>query len=307
MTVSRFNDELLKQCMHRFKALKAELSDAQTPGALPGVGFTHRLQRIQSLEKTIESLIAKRNISVQGLMTNHDSNMDLPVLSDCSHLEQRSILISLKETNTAMRQINKDAQNLYGKMRMSHMGTLGWIRAVFFLSWLRKAMSKLVKQLDAVRSMRRSLDHYVKHLSPSRNYGSTQIDIIDTFKEFEHSTSRIAQLKLRIQTENSRNKDQEEWLQLYESKRQMNCYPSSPPLPAEVNKLTYELSGQVMRAAESARDRLTIASRLVKALSEPLDDISTASRAQFESSLTRPEVIKVAKKKNRYKKKVGQL
>ena len=187
MSESNMNDQLLKQCLHRFRSLEVELNEAARSGLITELHFNQRSNGLSKLKSRLEAIIEFRNQS-RALPSMDSASIELPILVDSSRLEQSIVHRALLEKAQMLHQISMDSQKLLSVVCDARMDQVPWIKAIFRLSWMRTRMAWTVRQLDLVRFLRRSLEEAVRKMSLRKSQANGHGDLVDALKEFEVMT-----------------------------------------------------------------------------------------------------------------------
>lgn len=261
----RMNEQLLKQCEHRFRSLGAELIDARRSGLISEVDYIPRNQRLQKIEARFQQLKLRQEATSCMLPTGHAA-IELPLLSECSRAEQQIIQSTLAESAKMLETIANDTTKLMQYVKSAHSNDSSWIRTVLRLSWIRARIHWAASQSELVRSMRQVLEVFIKKFSPRKDGAQGQGDLVEAFREFEGTSSRIAHLRSRLQSEIAMNIDQENWLKSYDARRKSKSTPEHPPVPAAFTQAKQEVEERLSSGSAKANERLVIATRLAKSL-----------------------------------------
>lgn len=294
--------QMLVQTRHRFRSLEIELFDASTSGILLESDYRSKMQRLTQLQQKLASIEALADYQRTPLR-GESGTIEFPVLSDCSLMEQRIILASLVETRSMLRVISEESSKVFKQVSDVQKGRGGWIRLVMYLSWQRARIRWVVKQLEIVRAMRQHLEGFIKQFTAANSEHGARGDLVDAFREFESTTSRIAGLKSKLYLDISTNRDQEIWIKKYEEKRRKEAVGHVPPTPAELMLAKAEIESDLVQSSSLALDRLVIASRLQRTLSGEVE--ATAERSivpSLEPNLANPFRATLSKKKRISKK-----
>lgn len=267
MSEVNVNEQLVKQCLHRYRSLEVEIIDAARSGLVTEARFNECVKRLERVRRNLEAVHSKRETS-SHVSPLKFSTIELPVLSDCSRSEQRIIRATLSDNARMLDQIAVDTTKLLSYTRDAHADKFTWITTALRLSWMRSRMLWTTRQLDLVRSMRRVIEDFIAKFSPNKFGTNGQGDLVEAFREFEGATSRIAKLRTRLQIETALNRDQEQWLYSYETRRKEAIEPTPPPVPAELIRARNEVESQISSGAVTARERLVIASDLASSLTQ---------------------------------------
>lgn len=270
------NEQLLQQCKHRYRSLEVELNDAARNGAIQSVDYARRLSALQRLGQQITSLEVVS--ATTKITASHPEIIDLPLLGECSRAEQKVILSALSESKKLIDQLTLDTEKLmtYASAATSESGN--WIKIAFRLSWLRTRMSWTERQLISTRSLRDVLESFIRKVAPNKPGLHPKVDLVEAFREFETTTSRVANLRTRLRSELAKNFDQEKWLDRYEDSRRQSSTPIPPPAPAEIEAVKQGISGDVLKRAKDARERLVIAGKLADSLTTERNSTAIAQQ-----------------------------
>ncbi len=291
------NKNLLSQSLHRFRSLEAELFENKACGKISEAEYRSKFKRLE--------LIRSQLTMLQGVIQNPAGTQDmdrrtieLPVLSDCSRMEQKIVHKSLVETSRTLKIMAEDSVKLLKWVHSSHSGKSNWFKLIVQLSWQRARIVWVTKQLDSVRQFRRVLEDFISRFTSPVDDKNSKADFVDTFREFESTTSRIADLRARLHRENSINQDQVNWLKQYEIKRKKENVEQSPPVPAEIFLAKNEFEKNLTSSSDLAKERLVIARKLVRSLDEKSDESTEEENKKLEEM-----VAKKFSKKQRIAKK----
>lgn len=266
MTRANINQELIRQCMHRFRALEVELNDAASNGTIQAVEYAKRRAVLQQLGQKISEL--EMSAAASKISFNQASAIDLPLLEECSREEQTIILTALHNSKKLTEQLNRDADKLKECIRESTSQEASWVKVILRLSWLRARMSWLDTQISTTRSVRGVLEDFIRKVAPQKENAAPQADLVDAFREFETSTSRIANLRTKLRSEIAKNYDQEAWLRRYEETRRNTSKPVAPPVPAELELAKNGIAARFLNGSKNANERLVIARKLADSLTK---------------------------------------
>ncbi|MCX6125566.1 MAG: hypothetical protein NTV34_12600 [Proteobacteria bacterium] len=298
MLESNINEQLLKQCMHRFRSLEVELNEAARSGLITELHFNQRSNGLLRLRSRLESIIEIRNQS-RDLPRMDSAVIDLPILSDSSSIEQSIVLRALQENAQMLQNLSIDSQKLLAVVCDAHMDQVPWIKAIFHLSWMRTRLAWTVRQLDLVRCLRRGLEEAIRKMSLRKSQENGHGDLLDAFKEFEAMTSKLANLRAKVSTESAINLDQENWLRRYADRRRRNTESTPPPMPADLINVKDTVAMYISSGSNKARERLAIATKLADSLTKDLNARSLGSSSRPNSNQ------KNEKQNGKHEKNVG--
>lgn len=288
------NEQLLQQCMHRYRSLEVELNDAARNGSIQAADYASRLHMLQQLGQRIASLevsAASTKITVERSRV-----MDLPLLEECSREEQRIIVEALGNSKKLAEKLLQDIETLKDGVRSATSQDSNWIKMVFRLSWLRARMSWADTQLTTTRSVRGMLETFIRRVAPQKQGQAAQADLVEAFREFETTTSRIGYLRSKLRSEIAKNHDQEDWLKRYEAARKRSSTPVAPPVPAELEMAKNDVAARFLEGSKNATDRLVIARKLAESLTK-----ETREKASQKTLEKKPEWMPGPAKKARTK------
>lgn len=290
--MSGLNQELLRQCIHRFRTLEVALADAGENGASETAEFKQRVARLQKASRALERLNEMQSRAMRP--QDYNSAVDLPVLEDCSRSEQKIIQAALGASSDLIASLNQDSERLLKYVRLAQTGHGSWFFNVFRLSWMRARILWTERQLESVRSMRQILESFIKKIVPGRVEQGKQGDLVESFREFEATTARIGNLRTRLRSEMALNHEQQVWLRKYDERRRREASPFAPPLPAEVGLVAQTVERRILGGAHQANESLVIATRLAKTLTptsefETVAPKETAAKSKRKSAKTTGE------------------
>jgi hypothetical protein len=242
--------------------LEVELSEAAKSAQIDKKGFDERSAALLKTKETLEKIIH----TAQQAPRVNTSVIELPVLSDCSRLEQNIIRETLVDANTYLEKIAEDAEKLLRVSKRAQERQLGWIRMIFHFSWLRARLSWLDRNLEVSRRSRKVLEDFIRTVSGTSEKDRHHESVLSVFSEFEEATSRVAKLRSRLQVEEAVNRDQKAWLDRYEYRRKCNIKSEQPPPPGDLIQSGKEFSSYLNDGSDLVGQRLTIARKLVSSL-----------------------------------------
>ena len=284
------NPKLLNELKHRLQSLEADLLEAARSREISEADYTSRLERL----RYAMAYAGKIKILMQssGNRTPKVSQVDLPVMGDCSRLEQKIITRFVAETKKDIADLAvKAGQASEWAMDAAHMST-GWFKAIRRLSWLRREMSRTDSNLETIRLARAAVEDFIAQSAISKtsaNPSMTQKDLVAVFREFEMATDRVTALKARVKSESARNNDMRTWLNQNSINRRSRNPEKVPPEPNDVFDVTSSVFERLTGGAKIANERLVVARQLAKALkkNEP-----TPKLAEFDKPEEEHQILK---------------
>lgn len=280
MSRSILNVDLIQQCKHRFRSLEVELNDAARNGAIPAVEYAKRINVLQQIGQKISVLEVA--VSAAKMNSVGVSCIDLPLIEECSREEQAIIRDALSNSQKLVEQLTNDAEKLKECLLAATSEDGNWIKVAFRLSWIRTRMSWAEHQLNTTRSLRGMLESFISKVSPQKKGPASQADLVEAFREFETTTSRIANLRTKLQSDIAKNHDQEQWLRRYESNRKLASVPVAPPVPAEIEIAKNDISARFLEGSINASERLVIARKLADSLTNDRQTKAIAKQKTIE-------------------------
>ena len=260
--------------LQRILSLEVELFDAARSGQMSTADFNKRQARLEQLKAQFEK--------IEQLLMNHESRVDmttegdfeLPVMNDCSRLEQNIVSGYVEETHAVITDLAKKSALLLEWSKEAASGETYWIKTALRLSKIRAKMTWMQHRLDAVRKMRKTLETFILKVSPqapgaSPSNGKTSL--VDAFRDFETTMARIGRLRLKLRSERTKNVDMEQWLKRYEERRRAVSPTMKPPAVEEVVEASDEVMQYIVGGSLKANERLVIATRLAKTLDGAAD------------------------------------
>ncbi|MCX6116424.1 MAG: hypothetical protein NT027_02695 [Proteobacteria bacterium] len=255
-----FDFGLQQQCEFRRKILDVELSDAFASGLISIEEFQRQSKRLQQISTGLESIsISKSRRSFHsGIRV-----LEIPVLNGLSNSEQEIVSANLLETGRTLQQVFKVSKKLQTLLHKIHRGELGWIGAIFSLSWQRRSMKKIVRSLDLLRKNRNLLEQFIQSTTRQGSSESANIDLIQTFKDFEVSTHRISKMRETLIRDRARILEQTRWLQKYRNQRSQSIRFEAPPISSGSLELCKRLDSKLNLSVENVNERLVVARKLL--------------------------------------------
>lgn len=287
MARANLNEQLLQQCMHRYRSLEVELNDAARNGAILAADYAKRVSALQQLGQQIASLEVA--VATTKITASYAGVIDLPLLEECSRGEQKIIHSALSESKKLMAQLLSDTEKLMECLSSATSESGNWIKVAFRLSWMRTRMSWAERQLSSTRALRNVLESFIRRVAPRKPESMPQADLVEAFREFETTAARVATLGTRLRSELARNHDQENWLNRYKENRRRLSAPVPPPVPAEIELVKHDISGDILKGATNAKERLVIARKLADSLTTERQETAIKSQNTKISPLLKPK------------------
>lgn len=283
----------LNDLMHRLRSLEVDLHEAARSRELSQASYSTRLERLRyaiQYAAKIKAMIAAPEQRIHKV-----SQVDLPVLTDCSRMEQKVIAKFVAGTRDHVADIARKTDQAADWSRDAANLETGWFKGVRRLSWLRMQISRTEQNIEMIRRARAAVEDFVSRselAKPGEN-SVNQRDLVSAFREFEMATDRVTALRARVRSETTRNNDMRNWLVQNSAIRRQQNPEKAPPEPKDVSAMTASVFNRLTGGAKVANDRLVVARQLFKALkrSEPASDVeSTKSGTESVAGSSADEI-----------------
>jgi hypothetical protein len=268
--MSGLKSTLIHELRHRLQTLEADLREASQAGRITEHDFQTRMQRMVRADQHAEKLLSVT--SAQTLQTEIPSQVDLPVMSDASRLEQKIVSRFVKETKAYTKELAAKVGRATDWTIDAAHGVSGWFSAMWRLSWIKSQLRRVDQDIEAVRRARSVIEDFVAKSDISGrdpNPRKSQKDLLAAFQEFEAATGRVTSMRARLRGEVARNHDMRQWLEGYAKLRRQKAEGELPPEPEVLSEAFKSVSERLTGSAKVAHERLVIARQLITALEDP--------------------------------------
>jgi hypothetical protein len=257
----------VQELMHRLQSLDVDLQEAARARQITEADYTSRLKRLR--RATGEARKLKEAASAQTLPTTLPSHFDLPVMSGYSRIEQRIVAKFVTDTKNYTDELAEKIKRVSSWSLETVHDTVGWIKVIWRLSWIRREMRRLEQDIDKVRKARGVVEDFISRseiggLEP--NPRTNQRDLLAAFTEFEAATGKVTALRAKLRSEMNRNDEMRRWLASYAEARRRTNPEKVPPEPDDVSAIGGFFADHLVGGAKLAKDRLVVARRLAYSL-----------------------------------------
>lgn len=314
--MSALDASKVQELMHRLQSLDVDLQEAARARQITDADYTVRLKRLRRAINEARKL--KEAASAQTMPTPLPSHFDLPVMSGYSRVEQKIVAKFVTDTKNYTDDLATKLKKVSEWSLEAVHDTLGWLKVIWRLSWMRREMRRLEQDIERVRKARGVVEDFISRseiggLEP--NPKTNQRDLLAAFTEFEVATGKVTAMRAKLRTEMNRNEEMKNWLAKYANTRRQTNPEKVPPEPDEVSALGSILADHFVGGAKLANDRLVVARRLAYSLnhnpsdkSEPKDAATKAASAMIDNQQNHPQKAHhYGRKKNRYPRRGAGL
>ena len=266
------NSILIHELRHRLQTLEVDLREAAQAQVITEHDFHVRIKRVERSVIQAQKLLSVT--SAQTLPTEIPSQVDLPVMSDASRLEQKIVSRFVKDTKAYTRELAAKVRRTTDLANDASEGTSGWFKAMFRLSWLKSQIRRADQDLESVRRARVVIEDFISKSEISGNDPNprkNQRDLLAAFQEFEAATGRVTSMRARLRGEIAKNNELRQWLEQYAIIRRQNAEGQLPPEPEKFNEAFKAAAERLTSAAKLAKERLVIARQLAAALGDSVE------------------------------------
>jgi hypothetical protein len=308
----------IHELRHRLQTLATDLREASQCGVITEHDFQARMRRIGRSDEYARKLLSV--LSAQTLSSDLPTQVDLPVMSDASRVEQKIVSRFVKDTKVYTKDLAAKVRLAVDWSYESADGSTGWFVAMLRLSRIKTYLRKVDQDLESVRRARTVIEDFISKSEISGNEpnpSKKQRDLLAAFQEFEAATGRVTSLRARLSGEIARNQEMKHWLEQYAHIRRQKSDAQLPPETDQFHEIFQSASAALTGGAKLAKDRLVIARQLVGALegvsaptttvvkeSERLGDLSMELKTDVVISAS-PPVFSSKKSKRRRSDKSG--
>jgi hypothetical protein len=161
------NSILIHELRHRLQTLEVDLREAAQAQVITEHDFHVRIKRVERSVLQAQKLLSVT--SAQTLPTEIPSQVDLPVMSDASRLEQKIVSRFVKDTKAYTRELAAKVRRTTDLANDASEGTSGWFKAMFRLSWLKSQIRRADQDLESVRRARVVIEDFISKSEISGN------------------------------------------------------------------------------------------------------------------------------------------
>jgi chromosome segregation ATPase len=314
--MSALDASKVQELMHRLQSLDVDLQEAARARQITDADYTVRLKRLRRAINEARKL--KEAASAQTMPTPLPSHFDLPVMSGYSRVEQKIVAKFVTDTKNYTDDLATKLKKVSDWSLEAVHDTLGWLKVIWRLSWIRREMRRLEQDIERVRKARGVVEDFISRseiggLEP--NPKTNQRDLLAAFTEFEVATGKVTAMRAKLRTEMNRNEEMKNWLAKYANTRRQTNPEKVPPEPDEVSALGGILADHFVGGAKLANDRLVVARRLAYSLNhtDATDAVSTGPANTVSPSAADHQQNRAQKahhygrKKNRYPRRGAGL
>jgi hypothetical protein len=267
--MSGLNAVMIHELRHRLQTLETDLREVAQSGLLTEHDFEMRLARLARSELQAKKLL--QVASAKTLVAEIPSQVDLPVMSDASKVEQKIISRFVRDTKAYTKELAAKVGRIKTWSLEAAHGVPGWLSSMFRLSWIKSQIRRADLDLDAVRRARTVIEDFISKSEisgQSPHPRKNQRDLLVAFQEFESATGRVTSLRARLQGELAKNNEMRQWLQHYADQRREKTDGQLPPEPERLNEAFGPVAEYLTQGAKLAKDRLVTARQLIGALED---------------------------------------
>jgi chromosome segregation ATPase len=314
--MSALDASKVQELMHRLQSLDVDLQEAARARQITDADYTVRLKRLRRAINEARKL--KEAASAQTMPTPLPSHFDLPVMSGYSRVEQKIVAKFVTDTKNYTDDLATKLKKVSEWSLEAVHDTLGWLKVIWRLSWMRREMRRLEQDIERVRKARGVVEDFISRseiggLEP--NPKTNQRDLLAAFTEFEVATGKVTAMRAKLRTEMNRNEEMKNWLAKYANTRRLTNPEKVPPEPDEVSALGSILADHFVGGAKLANDRLVVARRLAYSLNhtDATDAVSTgpantvSAPAADHQQNRQQKAHHYGRKKNRYPRRGAGL
>ena len=284
--MSGLNPNHIEELLHTLQTLDVELYELARCRQVTEAEYSIRNDRLRYAFHTLGGL--SNVVSQQENPNEFKSQIDLPIISGFTRAEQKVVMHFVSDTMRHTQKLSTVAANIAKWSLEAAANSVGTLKTLWRLSWLRGSHLQINQDLASVRKARQVVETFIERTAmgdASPDSKRNQQDLLTAFCEFDATNSRVAAMRSGLSRETTRNQDMRRWLSRYSQGRRTRNPEESPPEPQAVQDAVKMISDPICGGAEMARKRLVIATQVQSALT----DWESAKRAE----------LKVAKDKSR--------
>lgn len=292
--MSGLNPNQIAELLHTLQTLDVELYEAASSRQITEAEYSIRNDRLRQAFYTVGGL--SDAVSQQEDPNEFKSQIDLPIISGFTRAEQKVVQHFVSDTLRHTKHLAKVAGQVAKWSLEATSNSVGTLKTLWRLSWLRGSHIQINQDLASVRKARQVVESFIERTAmgeASPDSKRNQQDLLTAFCEFDATNSRVAAMRSGLSREIARNRDMRRWLSLYSKVRRTKNPETSPPEPQAVQDAVKSISDQICGGAEIAKKRLVIATQVQSALT----DWETSKRAELK--LAKDKSRKMSKEKQK--------